>query len=156
MKEWLISVAVLILMTSIISYIIPNGQIGNLIKSIFGFIVIFVMLKPMMALKELPNFNYNKGVNIQAQYIDYTSQKIIQNYEIQCEKIVTKTLGDCEVFIDYKIGDEYKIEILSVKILFYNSGIISQPEHIDIIEGITTEISNYLMINKEQIIIDGK
>ena len=156
MKEWLISVTVLILITSIVSYIIPNGQIGDFIKGIFSFVVILAMLKPMMALTELSNFNFQKEVSVQTQYIDYTSQKIVEEYEWKCKQIVSNALCDCTVLIDYEINDEYQIEILSAKILLDNPGIILQPEHINITEEIISEISNFLMINKEQVIINGK
>ena len=51
MNTWIVSIIVVVLSISIISLIFPSGKLGNYVKSIFVFVLTFVILKPITELK---------------------------------------------------------------------------------------------------------
>ena len=57
MKTWIVSIIVVVLSISIIALIFPSGKLGSYVKSIFVFVLTFVLLKPITEIK-------NQDVNI--------------------------------------------------------------------------------------------
>ena len=155
MKEWIISIGVVILFTVIAIYIIPDGKLGKYIKGIFSVLIIFVIIKPIFNVdidKFIYQFEENKTVNIQNNYIDYIYKKRTENYKVQ----IVKSIEDIGVFgsivkIDYEITNTFDYRVKNVSINLVNSVIKSDKEHIVIIEEIKEIISNLLLISIESI-----
>ena len=146
------------ILISLISIIFPNGKIGKYLKSVFSFILIFSVINPLLNLDEI-NVDFNNAfleneVIYQEQYLDYVNQKKIDNYNDNCTKILEE-LGVKNAQIDfiYYTDEKYNLIVEKVNVNLKNSVIISDVEHIDIKEGISTDIASYLNITKSKVLI---
>lgn len=156
MKQWLLSVCLTVIIVSVFSIILPNGKTGNLIKSVFHVIIVFVIVKPFFNLKtdlDLGDYIFNTTeLNIQTDFLDSVVTKICDKQEKACVEILSKLdVKDATVKIDYAIDDDYDYYVTKVCVNLKNSVIISDKEHIDIIDEIKKELVGYLNI-KESII----
>ena len=81
MTEWLLSITGIILLSVIVEFILPEGQINRYIRGIFGFITIFVIIAPLPKLfnKEMDFSNFLSSYDIELQE-DYL-------YEINLSKL---------------------------------------------------------------------
>ncbi len=158
MKEWIISITSIVLITSVLSLILPHGKIGKFIKGVFSILFMFVVIKPITYFKE-ESFNFEDFINtdeiiLQDNYLDYVYCKRVEDYKANCVKIIEKLgIKNSVVNIDYIIDEVQKLKINFIKINLQNSVIISDKQHINIKEEIITEIASYLNINKNSVII---
>lgn len=158
MREWILSVGTTIIFASIISIIIPEGKMNSYIKSILSILVILVIIKPMLT-TTINDYDFDKILNqdvvvLQDDFLNYTNDKKIQNIIKKC-KIIINEIGieNPVVNIDYFVEENNQITIKEAKINLRNSVIISDKEHIDIIEDVKTVISDYLNIASYKVII---
>ena len=158
MKDWIISITTVILLTSIICLILPQGKMGKYIKSIFSLLTMLVIIKPIINIKE-SDFYYEQIVGadnfvLQDNFIEYINNKRIDVYKQNCLKIINDIgIKNPEIDINYVIEDNQNIKISFVKINLQNSVIISDKQHIDIKEEMITDIASYLNINKNMVAI---
>ena len=59
MKEWIISITAVILITNIVCLILPQDKIGKYIKGIFSLLTMLVVIKPIINVKDF-SYNYDK------------------------------------------------------------------------------------------------
>ena len=69
MKEWILSIGTIIILTTIADLILPDGKIGKYIKCFFSLLVMLVILTPIINYK-------NNNLNIDMTAID-------KEYELQ-------------------------------------------------------------------------
>ena len=101
--------------------------------------------------------NYNTEVALQENYLSHVNQLSIKQIETNCEELLEfYGVKRAEVNVDYTIGENRQIKYLKVYINLENAVIISEKEHIDIIDEIKKIISEYLQINKTDLVIYGK
>ena len=158
MKEWIISIVAVVLITSIVCLILPQGKMGKFIKNIFSILTMLVIIKPIIYLKDFDynfdNLGSNNEVTIQENFLDYIYSKRIEEYKQNCLKI-TKDFGveNASVEIYYDI-DNQAIKITLIEINLRDSVILSDKGHIHIKEGIITNISTYLNVEKNMVVIN--
>lgn len=158
MKEWITSIASIITITSIFTLIVPEGRIGRYIKGILSILVIFLIIQPVFSLKNGQSsygeiITQNK-VELQTNYIDFITQSKVKNYEAVCiKKIEELGVKNAEVNINYQLLENGDFKIIFAQINLKNSVIISDKKHIDILEQITYEIANYLIITEDLVTI---
>lgn len=158
MKEWLLSICVVILLTAVISLILPEGRIGAYIKSFFSIIVVLVVVSPIMKIKDL-NYNFSDVVNIdnviyQEDFLRFVNKEKIKSLESDCVKLIDKCgVKNSKVNIDYLVNSEYLYSIEKVKIFLDNAVIKSDKEHINIIEEISNAVAERLNISLESIFV---
>ena len=158
MIDWILSVGTTIIFASIISIIIPEGKMNSYIKSILSILVILVIIKPMLT-TTINDYDFDKILNqdvvvLQDDFLNYTNDKKIQNIIKKCKTIINEIgIENPVVNIDYFVEENNQITIKEAKINLRNSVIISDKEHIDIIEDVKTVISDYLNIASDKVII---
>ena len=158
MKDWIISVITVVLITSIICLILPQGKMGKYVKNIFSILTMLVIIKPIISLKE-KDFNFEQAISannivLQHDYIEYINNKRIDEYKENCLKIIeNKGVKNSMVSIDYLIEENENIKITYVQINLQNSVIISDKQHIDIKEEMITDIATYLNVKKSVVTI---
>jgi len=158
MKTWLISISVAVIITSITSLILPEGKLKAFVKSSFSLIVMLVILQPMLnmsldKIKVDDVFSMNK-IELQYEYLCYVAQEKIDAYENACLDLIEKFgIKGASVTIKYYMTENGEVVIEKVKIFLYDAVIISNEEHIDIIEGVKNEIATYLGINNDFVVI---
>lgn len=158
MKKWILSLGIVVIIVAIISLILPEGKLGKYIKSICSLIVILAVLQPLLNLKQI-EVNFNTLINgndatIQVDFINYISGAKIKEYEKNCNLLAENVgLEYIETVIEYSINDDAKIVIKKVNLNLKDAVIISDKEHIDIIEEVIDAVAKYLNVNKEIVVV---
>ena len=155
MKSWIVSVIVVVLSISIIVLIFPSGKLGRYVKSIFVFVLTFVMLKPISELKNQDvNIDFdNFEVVYQEEYLDYIGEYKINKMIENCELIANNLgINDVTVKLEYVFLDCVEIQVNKVVLNLENTVINSDKEHIVFIEELKTKISESLNLEKELIV----
>ena len=158
MKEYIVSIAAVILITTVLTIVIPNGKIGKFIKGLFSIVIILVILSPITNLSfEAPNLNdINTSVSFQEDYLYFIATNKIESLE-KDSQIILENCGikHAEVCIDFIVKENYSTSIKNVKINLKKAVIISNGQHINIIEEGVNLVSKYLSVDKEVIFVDG-
>ena len=158
MKDWIISITAVVLITSIVCLILPPGKMGKYIKSIFSLLTILVVIKPIVYIKDI-NLDYQQIIGVddiafQDDFLMYVFDKKIKEHEQNCVEIVEKIgVKNANINIEYDVKENQNIIINFVKINLQNSVIISDEQHINIKEEMIADIASYLNINKNMVII---
>lgn len=158
MKKWILSLGIVVIIVAIISLILPEGKLGKYIKGICSLIVILAVLQPLLNLKQI-EINFNTLINgneatIQVDFINYISGAKIKEYEKNCNLLAENVgLEYIETVIEYSINDDAKIVIKKVNLNLKDAVIISDKEHIDIIEEVIDAVAKYLNVNKEIVVV---
>ena len=158
MKSWIISLGCIIIISALITMLLPEGKLGKFIKYYFSLIIMIVVIQPISKINNY-NLNYDfifneKQINIQLDYLEYVTEKRINNHILDCKKIA-ENLGIRDVLIDinYNIDEKGEIILNKVYINLKNSVIISDKAHINIIVELKDSICDYLAIEEEQVVI---
>ena len=157
MKQWLINIVVAVIITAILSLIVPDGKMGKFIKSFFGFFIMLIILTPIIkfdfsTLDYEVVFNSN-NIYVQNEFIEYSTDKKISFYEDNCEEIAKNCgVSNAKVDILYEISVDGDLEIKSVILNLQNAEFISDKEHIDIIVECKKMIVNYLNITTDLVV----
>ena len=147
MKEWVISVTVTVFSTSVISLILPSGKLSKYIKSVFSLIMVFVILQPVFKLKDV-KFDFQAVFN-ESEFV-YQSDYFKENCVILLKDIGVENF---ETGIIFSVNEISEIIVEKVVINLQNSVINSDKDHIDIIVGIKSVISEYLKIDDDAVVI---
>ena len=156
MKSWIISISAVVIITAIISLIVPEGKIGKYIKSIFSLFIVFTIIKPLFYIKNT-EFKYEdifdqNEIELQFSFIEFISEEKINEYENNCLIILeNEGVSNGIVEIVYSHEDQSKIKIEFISVNLENSVIISDKSHIDIIKDIKKNISTYMNINIDSV-----
>lgn len=158
MENWIFSVGCMVLITSLLSMIIPEGKLNTSIKSILSLMIILVMVRPIIDVKNLQSFqdvfNQNSSITLQVDFLEYVNKLKMTNLEKECVKIIDKIgVKDAEVIIEYIVDEQGQATIISITINLKNKEFTTQKEHIVVIEEITTNICSFLSIDKNKVVI---
>ncbi|MBR2871430.1 MAG: stage III sporulation protein AF [Clostridia bacterium] len=156
MKDWVVSIVFTVLITSIIGLIVPEGRLGKLIKGVFSFVILLVVIQPIFSISTentdyvFPAVDIENG--IQEDYIFFVNSKKVENMEKQCVRLIKENGYDSNVLIEYEFDNSNHISIKFVKIKLLNQVIKPDKEHIVVIEELTKSICSYLNIETNQVI----
>lgn len=160
MKDWILSIGVTIIIITILSFMLPSGKLSNLIKSFFSILLMLVVLRPLTTLTQEKNFEIfystSSEINLQDNYLHFIENKVIDKYKKQCEDVLNKfNIKQAEITII--LGDE-NLNISYIKKIYINlekAVIISNTEHINIIDEIKDNISTFFNIENNKVEIYG-
>lgn len=160
MKEWIISVISVVFIVTISSFIVPEGKIGNHIKGVFSFLLVFVIIKPIISIKNndltFQNTPSENVINIQVDtnYLEYIYHKKSENLQDDCNKIL-ESLGikNAIVNLEYDVDENNFFTVEKIIVKLNNAVINCDKEHINIIEEIKDEFSNKFGVSKDRVIV---
>lgn len=155
MKEWIYSIIAIVLLTTIITIIVPEGKLGKMIKGIFALSVMLVIISPIISLSSFNSqgFITNSQIytNVQETFLTYINDN--KTELIQKELINSfENLGieDALIDLDYEYSNNYVYSIKNAKIYLNNAVINSEKEHILVIEEmINTVIEKTNLLRKD-------
>ncbi len=158
MSNWVLSVASIVILSCIITMLLPEGKLSKYIKTVFGIVVILVMVQPVLNIKSSElNFDLfyeREQIVFQKDYLLFASSEKIKGLEENCEKILDeKGFNNVKVSINYNTDELGQAYIEKVILDFNKEVIISDKKHIDIIEDIISPISKYLNIDEKQVYV---
>lgn len=152
-SSWLLSIVGIIIIGSLIEIILPNSNLSKYIKSIFAFIVIFVIISPIISL-------IKDDISLDANYDNYINNDFIsslnedkinfleKNIEMLCNAYGLKNV---EVQI---MSNQVENELIldTVQVFLYDLVIDENIEHIDKYQVLEDIIKANLKIEKEKIV----
>lgn len=158
MKSWIISVCALAIITTIILIILPQGKLGQYIKNIFSLLLVIVIIQPIVKINfdtlSYDFFNYDIEVELQDNYLTYVTNSRVENLELKCENIILNLgVKGASVDIQANIKDFDFKKIDKVLINLEKAEIINDNSHIDIIEQIISNVSEYLSVEKKLVVV---
>lgn len=155
MSVWILSIVSVVLLSSMIYLIMPEGKCTEIIKCIFALITLIVVLNPFINYDfNLLNVNSDNNFRLEynENYLAHINDRKIEEYYNGCNIIFDNfSISGGKLLIDYNVDGDYNLNIKKVTINLSNAVIISDKEHIDIIEEITCAFANYLSINTKLI-----
>lgn len=156
MKEFLLSISSIILIFSILNLILPHGKISKSISSVFGILLLLVIIKPIINLKEsgsiLYNFTENNEIVIDEEYLYYVTHSRVNQIKNNVNNILNENgIEKSVITIDYDVDEDFSIKINKIYVDLRNSVIISNKEHIDVIESVLKEITSKINIEKNMV-----
>lgn len=157
MKDWLISIGLLVLLISLLTIILPDGKVGKYVKSIFSILVLLTVLKPLINIKnssfDINFFDNETTVYYQEDYLYYFYEKQKKSIEENCIKLIQdEGIKSATVNVEYVI-DDLSFKVTNVKINLSNAVINSNKEHIFVIEDVKQSLINYLNVDEKQLVI---
>lgn len=156
MNSWIISIACLALLTSILSFLIPKGRLDSSIKFIFSLVMTFVILQPLIGLKDFDNFNnFLNGygeITLQEDYLNFINESKITNLEKNCINILEKEgIKNGNINIEYSVAANGQVIIDKVIINLANSVFIEENNHKYVIDKSIKSICDYLDVKIESV-----
>lgn len=155
MNSFLISLFCIVLISSIISLILPEGKIGKIINVVLSFLVLSYFLSPIININfDDLNIQIDSGeVVYQDDYLHFIKSKKDQSYQLVIKTMLEDKSGiETEsVYIVSDYDEKYKYNILSVDILLKNSELFTEENNINIIDEIEIDVSERLNIDKESV-----
>ena len=151
MKSWVLSVGAAIIITTIITIILPEGKLGKTIKFVFSIMVMLIMIKPIVYIKN-KDFNidtslvYNE-INYQNDYLSYISKTKAAKFEQNCNKILENNgINNADVLIEYSEDGQGGLIIECVKINLFN---VNDDNTQILTKTVINEIKNFLNVDEK-------
>lgn len=158
MWEWVVSVGLVILISTLISLLVPDGRLTSIVGVILSVTVVFTLVKPM----ENSDFNFeipsiNTSIEIDYSYAEHSNYLKSNYYSTQCVNLLkNEGVDNAEIVIDYQVDEFRLFKINFVRVFLSKEVINSDGEHIDIIDKVKTIISKNLNIEKDLILVIEK
>lgn len=160
LSSWVLSIAGICVLSVLIDLFLPSGQMSSHIKSIFNFIVVFVIIAPLPKVIKNYNIDYSSfistsDIELQQDFIyqvNYDKLEALKN-EIQ-SKLTEKGLNNIEISISADIFIENMV-LESVYVDISNLVIENPNQHIDIKKEVENVILSVLDIDREAIDFSG-
>ncbi len=161
-KTWILSIAGIIILSAMLSLILPEGKAGKLIKSILALLVILVIIKPLFSIFSGGEVSFTPEnqtiVTEQQNFIDYINGKKIESYKTNTEQILKNhDVYDAQIEIivltDNEITNDTNGEPIIQKIIIdlKNSVIKSDSPHKYIIKDLKNDLAEYFSLSQEKI-----
>jgi len=159
MSSYILSVCGAVIISALVSIIMPEGKTGKFINGIVKIACVLIMVSPIISwvykLKGEKSQSVNNiKVDIDDDFLNYFNNVKAEELEKDIKKIIENQY-DIEVFveIDWQISN-YAFTLKKVLINIKNFGIYKKDEHIIIIEQIQTIVSDKLKIDKDVVVIN--
>ncbi len=157
MKEYILSIVSVILLTAAVGIILPEGKTGKFIKGIFAVATLVVILTPLTKIGDyIPAFETESGdveIGYDEEYLDYMYDKKSEVYAAEIESYIQEKGCESDVEIVYDCAD-YEFHIVKVSTNLYFSGISEEDEHIYIMSEIQKAVAQYCGIEEEKVQIN--
>lgn len=145
--SWLLSLVGIVLISVLVDILLPSGQTNKFIKGIFSILVVFVLITPLIKLKngnfDIGNLFSNEEVAVDRAFINKANERELEYIENNIVEILAKKDIKVEkVVLITKSGNINSIDNVQVK--------AAKIEQSSSIKSIVSEI---LSIDKKYIIV---
>lgn len=158
MKEWILSVSGMILLTTVFSLIIPSGKTASIMKTVFSVLCVFVFIKPVFYLYNQKNeisidFSNNVEFNLNENYLNYILDLKKEESSKICNKILSQNgLVAKDLYINIAVKDEFDYNLDNITVYLDDSVIKDKNEHINNKEKARSSIAEYFGINQNSVV----
>lgn len=145
--SWLLSLVGIVLISVLVDILLPSGQTNKFIKGIFSILVVFVLITPLIKLKngnfDIGNLFSNEEVAVDSAFINKANERELEYIENNIIEILAKKDIKVEkVVLITKSGNINSIDNVQVK--------AAKIEQSSSIKSIVSEI---LSIDEKYIIV---
>lgn len=154
MSAYILCICGAVMISALITIIMPEGKLGKFINGILKIFCVFVMLVPLV--NWVSNLRYGDikensavQVSLDENFLGYFFQKRADVFSEDIRAFVEKEFSvEVSVVTDWECAD-YAFSVRKVKINIKNFGMNGKGEHIMIIEQIRTRVSEIAKIDRE-------
>lgn len=156
LSSWVLSIAGICVLSVLIDLFLPSGQMSSHIKSIFNFVIVFVIIAPLPKVIKNYNVDYSSfistsDIELQQDFIYQINHDKLEALKNEIEnKLDDKGLKNIEISISADIFTE-KMVLDSVYVDISNLVIENSDQHIDIKKEVENVILSVLDIEREEI-----
>lgn len=154
---WVLSIVGIIILSILVDLILPSGSMSKFIKSIFGYLVIVVILSPVFSFFSGKNFSINdifspSSVEIQDGFVAGVNRQFLDTMEDAIEQSCQANgIKFVEVGIEANIF-ESQIEITKISVNLKNVVIDENFNHTNIKTEIIRAVKENIKIEEEIIV----
>lgn len=151
---WVLSIVGIIVLSMLVDLLLPSGSMSKFIKSIFGYLIIVVILSPVFSFFTQKNFSINdifssSNVQIQDGFVANVNRQFLDSVEKSIEKSChEKGIKFVEVGIEADIF-ENEIEIKQISVNLKNIVITDEVKHTNIRTSIVNIIKENIKVKEE-------
>ncbi|MBQ2713419.1 MAG: stage III sporulation protein AF [Clostridia bacterium] len=151
---WVLSIVGIIVLSMLVDLLLPSGSMSKFIKSIFGYLIIVVILSPVFSFFTQKNFSindifYSSNVQIQDGFVANVNRQFLDSVEKSIEKSChEKGIKFVEVGIEADIF-ENEIEIKQISVNLKNIVITDEVKHTNIRTSIVNIIKENIKVKEE-------
>lgn len=141
MKEYILSVAGIVLLSAALTVILPGGKMGKFIKGAMRLFTLVVLVSPFVGDWGKNTFVYTeKNVELDNDYLSYCAETLAEEDEKTIEHEISEKFSVSAKVTVQRSGEAcFPLEKISVKIVDF--GIIGQDEHIHIMNMIREAVT---------------
>ena len=151
---WVLSIVGIIVLSMLVDLLLPSGSMSKFIKSIFGYLIIVVILSPVFSFFTQKDFSINdifssSNVQIQDSFVANVNRQFLDSVEKSIEKSChEKGIKFVEVGIQADIF-ENEIEIKQISVNLKNIVITDEVKHTNIRTSIVNIIKENIKVKEE-------
>ncbi len=158
-SAWILSIAGVSVLSILIDLFLPSGQTNGYIKTIFNYVIVFIIIAPLPALIEsdidTSNIFTETEIVLQEDYIYQLNRDKLTMLEKGIESTLdSKGLKNVDISISADIFTTV-MKIDTIYVDFSNLVIVDNEEHIDIENEVVDVIISFVDIEKENIVFSG-
>ncbi len=147
MKDYLILITSVIIFLAIFEGVLPQGKFGKTTKSIISMVVVLVILTPIVKIFN-SNFDFN---NILLENLKY--QEYLDKYQKETLEKEISSLLTIEGYVVSSVNVTISSSENKVKILIEKDELISDMEHIDILEKAKSLVIERFYLSNWEVIV---
>jgi len=159
MKEYILSIISVILLTGVAGIILPDGKMGKFVKSVFALITLVIILNPLVSLMRQftsgnyePTFGNDAEIKEDVEFIDYIEFTRARLMSEKAEEALKEKGYEGTVEVIYESID-YNFKIKKIKVNLKNKVIDGVDKHINI-EEVKQAVADALAVKKELIVVN--
>ncbi len=158
-SAWILSIAGVSVLSILIDLFLPSGQTNGYIKTIFNYVIVFIIIAPLPALIksdiDTSNIFTETEIVLQEDYIYQLNRDKLTMLEKGIESTLdSKGLKNVDISISADIFTTV-MKIDTIYVDFSNLVIVDNEEHIDIENEVVDVIISFVDIEKENIVFSG-
>ena len=148
MSAYILSICGAVILSALVTIIMPEGKIGKFINGVLKILCVFIMLVPLVNwVSDLKFEGKGEGneteVSLDEDYLDYFFGKQVVEKEFSIKVLIVT---------DWECAD-YAFSVRKVQINIKDFGMNGNDEHIMIIEQLRTRVSEIANIDKEAVTV---
>ncbi len=158
-SAWVLSIAGVSVLSILIDLFLPNGETNSHIKTVFNYVIIFVIIAPLPSLIksdfDTSSIFTESEIVLQEDYIYQLNRDKLTMLETSMEK----ELDDRGLkYIDISISADIFTTVMKIETIYVDFSslvIVGDEEHIDIENEAVDVITSFVNIEKENIVFSG-
>lgn len=155
MSSWIISIAVAVLLGTLVEVIMPEGRLNKIIKSILGVLCMLIIISPLKSV-DISKINFNSlfpQSQIDTKFVEDRQSEQISLLESNIESnLETNGYKNVKVKIDGKIETNNSLYIKNIFVDLENLVLNENLENINKYNNIVAIIQSSVEVQKEQVI----